>query len=754
MKLSIVKIGFLFFLCVSLFMPTTLYANTEKGFSADKAYEYTKYLAQKIGPRPAGSKSELKAAQYIYYVLEQNGWKVREQPFSKIVVRNSPLGEDEEKIEMITSQNIIAELPGKKPESIILGAHYDTDMNSPGALDNGSGVGVLLELSKILSQSPHEESYQLVFFGAEEAGLVGSSYFVSQADLSAVKWMLNLDMVGTPVEIDVAGKKSAPPELVTQVTDLAKKLKIPFHLGRDSIVMTREGSEGGSSDFSSFLDHGIPALGIGIAGRPSGFYHRPEDKMENVSLESLKQTGEFALSMIKNVDLKQVGPRTWDELYIPFQIGSWIIILPSIGLRIFYLITFLFTVYIILRVFKSTAIPWKRVFWAVVLLGLLSLIVTSLSGMGEGLWQLIKGLNVLWYAHPGIFLGVRVGIGLCLIMLLMLLALRLPVLPRQSIPYFLPGVFGLLVISMLMAMVRLDLAFPLVFWLLCFDLLFIFPNFIIAFIGPYFFYRFHWELLNSSQWLSYYETAHSHYLIFTVIYSLLLLPLLLSIVYVAVMNKRFLRNLRPKIMRLAFPLLIILILGTGLVPPFTRAYPQIITVRQDWQGSEEHINIASQEPLPRKLQKDLSSPSGRSINLPYKLGAAPLNIETVVSEKANPVRSLDLSFNFKFLREPQLVRFKIESEKPFIITQMDDFLPLAKLPKKVQLEGKYSKGSYSLIIERNSPPKNTVQMTIEPKANIKCTVEAVFADNSGPLIIQDPLLSVDYQSRVQQIIEF
>ena len=164
---------------------------------------------QKIGPRPAGSKSELKAAQYIDYVLNQNGWKVREQPFSKVVVREASALPQEQQVELINSQNIIAELPGTLPDTIVVGAHYDSaNLNAPGAVDNASGVGVLLELARVLSKEPHQETYQLVFFGAEEYGLVGSQFYTSQADLSAVRWMLNVDMVGTPLEIDVAGKKS------------------------------------------------------------------------------------------------------------------------------------------------------------------------------------------------------------------------------------------------------------------------------------------------------------------------------------------------------------------------------------------------------------------------------------------------------------------------------------------------------------------------------------------------------------------
>ena len=205
MKLSKTSVIVLITILSLMAIPWLVYSKTKStplpsqsttGFSASKAYDHVKYLVQKVGPRPAGSKSELKAAQYISYVLNQNGWKVRQQPFSKVVVREVSVMQREQQVELINSQNIIAELPGKRPDTIVIGAHYDSaNLNAPGAVDNASGVGVLLELARILSQEPHEETYQLIFFGAEEYGLVGSQYYTTQADLSAVRWMFNFDMV-------------------------------------------------------------------------------------------------------------------------------------------------------------------------------------------------------------------------------------------------------------------------------------------------------------------------------------------------------------------------------------------------------------------------------------------------------------------------------------------------------------------------------------------------------------------------------
>lgn len=100
------------------------------------------------------------------------------------------------------SQNIIATKISSGSSSntplIIVGAHYDC-ANNPGADDNASGVASLVELSRVLSNKEINYDVKLVVFGAEEVGLFGSNYFVSQLtqeDRKRCKLMINLDGTG------------------------------------------------------------------------------------------------------------------------------------------------------------------------------------------------------------------------------------------------------------------------------------------------------------------------------------------------------------------------------------------------------------------------------------------------------------------------------------------------------------------------------------------------------------------------------
>lgn len=723
--------------------------DSEQSFSAEKAYEHVKYLAQKIGPRPAGSKSELKAAQYISYVLNKNGWKVREQSFSKVVVREASVIQREQQVELINSQNIIAELPGILPDTIIVGAHYDSaHLNAPGAVDNASGVGVLLELARVLSKEPHQETYQLIFFGAEEYGLVGSQFYTAQADLSAVRWMLNVDMVGTPMEIDVAGKKSAPPELIKQVTALAGERHIPFHLSRDFITMTRESSQGGVSDFSSFLDQGIPALGLGISGRPAGYFHRPEDRLDRISLEGMQKVGDYAHLLIKTVKLEKLGPIVWDDRYLPFQMGKYVFILSSFGIRSFIFLTFILTGWVLIRCYKKMdkhKLIWKKVLEILGVTFIFSLVVVGLSGIGELLWHWIKQIQFLWYAYPALFLGARIGIALGFFIILASWFYKLPIV-RDPEPYWFAGVILLFGASFLLTLIRIDIAFPFVFWLLCMNLLFFVPSILLVLISPYFIVRLHVELLNSEQWGNFYQTFHQHFLIFLGIYSLLLIPFFLAALHVAIRKKQFWKKLLCRLRKPALVVTCLLVLMLGLVPNYTRDYPQAVTVREEWSNSEGLVHVFSDENLPSQIVKDLNAQEGNSIFVPTLKEKPPLAIETSVSERMNDSkRTLDVSFKLNYTNEPYLIRLKLESDQSFEV-QTDEFLPMSKLPRKLQLKGvKQLSGKYTLIMQRTPPQRNLIQMSIETEGLMTCYVEATFPDPSPQLQIQNPFLSVDYQ---------
>ncbi|MEB3213173.1 MAG: M20/M25/M40 family metallo-hydrolase [Leptolyngbyaceae bacterium] len=98
-------------------------------------------------------------------------------------------------------ENLILDIPGsldKSADPILIGAHYDGVMNSPGADDNASGVSILLELARSFSQHLPPYPVRLVAFDLEELGLLGSQAYAAhlREQQELLRLMLSLEMLG------------------------------------------------------------------------------------------------------------------------------------------------------------------------------------------------------------------------------------------------------------------------------------------------------------------------------------------------------------------------------------------------------------------------------------------------------------------------------------------------------------------------------------------------------------------------------
>jgi hypothetical protein len=103
-----------------------------------------------------------------------------------------------------TSGNLVARIPGSDPsQAVILGGHIDSP-NGPGAMDDGSGSAILLEVARVLDEAhsqPPTDLY-LLWFGSEELGLYGARHFVTthQALLDRTLAMLQIDCLSRPLD--------------------------------------------------------------------------------------------------------------------------------------------------------------------------------------------------------------------------------------------------------------------------------------------------------------------------------------------------------------------------------------------------------------------------------------------------------------------------------------------------------------------------------------------------------------------------
>ena len=113
-------------------------------------------LAQVIGPRNIWSPPSMaNTVNYLTHVMTDSGYTVWEQEFTA---------------HDITAVNLEVEIKGSRQaqDIIVIGAHYDTVPDCPGANDNGSGVAFLLELARHLAAAQPLRTIRLVAFANEE----------------------------------------------------------------------------------------------------------------------------------------------------------------------------------------------------------------------------------------------------------------------------------------------------------------------------------------------------------------------------------------------------------------------------------------------------------------------------------------------------------------------------------------------------------------------------------------------------------
>ena len=199
----------------------------------------------------------------------------------EVRVSKSPLAQQ-------PSRNVVAELNNdiEDDETLIIGAHYDTTPNSPGANDNGSGVAAALVVAEELSDDELPFDLRFVLFGAEEIGLNGSFAYVGglgEGESENILAMINLDVVGTG-ELTGIGTERMVELAVETAADIG------FDLG------TVDLGAGYGSDHIAFMLAGIDV--IFLFADDVTYINSPLDTLEHLQPEPLAQSVELTLELI------------------------------------------------------------------------------------------------------------------------------------------------------------------------------------------------------------------------------------------------------------------------------------------------------------------------------------------------------------------------------------------------------------------------------------------------------------------------
>ncbi len=197
-------------------------------------------------------------------------------------------------------KNIIGRIEGENKDSVIvITAHYDHlgkvgNTYFPGASDNASGTAFLLNLAKYYSKSKPKYTLIFIAFAAEEAGLVGSTYFAENPtiDLSRIKFLLNFDIMGAGedgIQIVNSSIFTREYELLNQINSEKKYVK-----------QIKKRGEACNSDHCPFYEKGVPSFFTYTLGGP-GHYHDVFDKGETLSLSEFENLKKLFITFIEKI---------------------------------------------------------------------------------------------------------------------------------------------------------------------------------------------------------------------------------------------------------------------------------------------------------------------------------------------------------------------------------------------------------------------------------------------------------------------
>ncbi len=170
--------------------------------------------------------------------------------------------------EIRTDFNVIAELPGKNPDNVVMaGAHLDSVIEGPGINDNGSGSAAILETALLLANSHPENTLRFAWWAAEEQGLVGSADYVaglSQAERDRIAVYMNYDMVASPNFIfGVYDADQSTFEAPVVVPPGSTAIEDVYESYYTMVGQPYDDSEfSGRSDYEAFILAGIPSGGL------------------------------------------------------------------------------------------------------------------------------------------------------------------------------------------------------------------------------------------------------------------------------------------------------------------------------------------------------------------------------------------------------------------------------------------------------------------------------------------------------------
>ena len=267
---------------------------SEVEFSAARALETLEILVGDNIPHPSGSKQNEIVRNRIIQLLADYGYDVSTQYATMIASFTQ---------DPISITNVMSRLKGDEGgPAIMLAAHFDSVNEGPGASDDGVGVAVILEISRMLKSldRPRNDVIFLLTDG-EEMGLLGARAFVKEHD-----WA---EDVGVVINLEARGISGPSIMFETSEDNLwlvdvfSSQVDKPFASSLFFEVYRRLPN---NTDFSVFKHANMEGYNFSYIGDVRQ-QHTKDDNIQNLEIGSLQHHGDNMFSLVqvlKNTDFQ------------------------------------------------------------------------------------------------------------------------------------------------------------------------------------------------------------------------------------------------------------------------------------------------------------------------------------------------------------------------------------------------------------------------------------------------------------------
>ncbi|MGB4476821.1 MAG: M28 family peptidase [Bacillota bacterium] len=251
-------------------------------FSAQRALEDIAAITA-YGPHPTGSHANELVKDYLIQRLESLGYKPE---VHREFVTKASWNRD------VLVKNIVAKLDGEQPgPALMITAHYDSVHSGPGAMDDGAGIAVLLQIAEAMAHRKVRNPVIFLLSDGEELSLLGATAFVTYSPLAEqVAVVLNLESRGSSGLALLFETGQGNRELVKLYADVVDRP------AASSAYCSFYEQLPNSTDFTVYKEVGMTGYNLANIGTPQ-HYHTFLDNLDNVDVRTLQHLGDTAMAL-------------------------------------------------------------------------------------------------------------------------------------------------------------------------------------------------------------------------------------------------------------------------------------------------------------------------------------------------------------------------------------------------------------------------------------------------------------------------